>query len=885
MANFTISPNSGTGNGTITVTASSINTGTTTKTETVKVVSGLSTKNISVSQMYRPQLYFTTSFATTTEIDAPVISSLGGYVYMRVQSPYPFWFKAGAGVFTSNNDIVDEDGNTYGLRDSSSPIPATKKVFKIRIPANTSTTDTQIGINIVFTRKDGRLSTSTSDAVTYFRKYVTVKGMISLRSLEIDPLSYAFPSSGETKRFAITFQGRSSDEQLVVTSSVPNNWTVSSIVWGSSTSTTGYIEVTAGMGTNVEQSGSIVIKTLDNSLSRTITLTQQEVRTYNFRITGLRDAYGNTYDITNPVIPNENRYYILEIDNDDAIMNVSSTSSFIEIDTPSWDATEIGFTVERNTGSGRDFTIEIDGNQAGTLSITISQESGSYLYIEGIESEDGSVYTTYPSTSQLYYLFYDTSDMPVIPTSSASWIQVRRNDAVTRTVTFKLEENTGAERTAGITLVSSKGMVATVEIKQASGLPMYIEMVSLVDEADNIIDYNNPALPYYGGVYVLSYDTNDAPVTVTKSNLDWFDIELYESLNEVDITIQRNGVSTERAGWVKITTQHNKEVTFHFTQTGNTTYIQLNSYGIGAGYYWGDNYTIGVTSNTEWECVSDRNWIILDSPSNYSGGIGANGDAIVAFHTLDNTTNSTRSGTITFIDSNHLIPDVVFNVSQAYYNGEVDYEIYNFETGEIMSNIPFAGGMYRVQFFDENRNTLRLTPNVTSTSNVEYYSTSAGEIYLEVSSSTIERTIEISYTIGNKKDTIYLVQDGEGVYQRLLGLDFDPDGKLVVLKQEVLEDDMDINVVIGIYYMGNVNYYQATLDAHETRVRINGVNRIDFVGKNLETAYALEPDIMFSRELSQGFISALDQYSNTSYNAIIWAEDMEPVYPDIPEEP
>ncbi len=240
-------------------------------------------------------------------------------------------------------------------------------------------------------------------------------------------------------------------------------------------------------------------------------------------------------------------------------------------------------------------------------------------------------------------------------TPTVPWITVLTTSGTNGSVTYSVEENTGAPRTGAIIIRNSGdfGFIRVFWVNQESGYSLSI--------TPNTGEHT--PCGESGSFSVLAGDANDVVTWKATANEPWITItsgSFGSNNGDVIYDVLPNSTGSQRIGTITVSsTGIYAGITRTFTvdQDAATLFINPDSRNYSAGAGTG---TIWVTSNISWEALSNDAWITINSGSSGSGNGLVN-------YTVSASSGGFRTGTITirgYCGGNYIGLHETFTVNQ-----------------------------------------------------------------------------------------------------------------------------------------------------------------------------------------------------------------------------
>lgn len=236
---------------------------------------------------------------------------------------------------------------------------------------------------------------------------------------------------------------------------------------------------------------------------------------------------------------------------------------------------------------------------------------------------------------------------------------------------------------------------------------------------------------------------SEAPWAVSTSST-WMDISPQSGeagSSEIKIDVAPNMTINDRTGYIILSIGGNERVRIPVEQRG--CYIEIDTKSIEYGSTGGD-YTLKVTSNTDWEITSVPDWVTVSDST-------GNGNKEVTITAEDNPITQSRSG-VMHIGQSGLNLDYKIYISQKGKYFDIGTTVLNFDDKESTKDVKIeTDGTWQATTDEE---WITLKPSTASNDSVL-------TIGVKENTSEDERTGVVSVTMGDKTIEINVVQKGK----------------------------------------------------------------------------------------------------------------------------
>ena len=259
-----------------------------------------------------------------------------------------------------------------------------------------------------------------------------------------------------------------------------------------------------------------------------------------------------------------------------------------------------------------------------------------------VASGSGTATFNIGTTSFTSWSVSENSDWFDVSPSSGSGDQV---------VTITYEENTSTSSRSGNITVSSSG----IDSKSISVTQTGVNSALTVSPVNQDVS---------SGAGSTTFTISSNISWTASDDADWLSISPTSGSNNGTLTVNftENTSGSERTGTITISGSDVGSQSVTVTQAGSPTLsVSPSSRNVGSGT---NSTTFTVTSNINWSASDDADWLTVSPAS------GINDGSITANFT-ENTTSSTRSGTITVSGSGLMVSVIVSQIATGIESNEI----------------------------------------------------------------------------------------------------------------------------------------------------------------------------------------------------------------------
>ena len=302
--------------------------------------------------------------------------------------------------------------------------------------------------------------------------------------------------------------------------------------------------------------------------------------------------------------------------------------------TASFDVSWLSLSTASGTG---DATVSITAqantytdNRAGTVTFT----SGGKTYTVTVIQDGAAIHFEITPTTITFTAKGGSksvsvmSNQPWTVSSDVSWLKLSNSSGTSdATLSVTAEENTSTSSRAGTVTFSAGDRNYTVSITQEGADPFFNIAPETLSFASS------------GESKSVSITSNIS--WTASSSVSWLTLSKTSGTGDASVSVsaQANTSTDNRSGIVTFTAG-GKTYTVSVTQEGVPTYFEVSPTTLSFSASGGSK-SISVMSNQPWTVSSDASWLTLSDNS-------GTGDATLSVTAEENTSTSSRSGTVTF---------------------------------------------------------------------------------------------------------------------------------------------------------------------------------------------------------------------------------------------
>lgn len=330
-----------------------------------------------------------------------------------------------------------------------------------------------------------------------------------------------------------------------------------------------------------------------------------------------------------------------------------------------------------------------------------------------------------------------TSNTSWTASSDGSWLTLSKSAGEgNATLSLTVEENTTISSRSGTVTFKANGKDYTISIMQAGATPTF----SITPTTLSFVSS--------GGNQLVTVTSNQS--WSASSSVSWLTLSNTSGTGDatVSITAQANTSIDSRAGKVSFSAG-GKTYTVTVTQEGVPTYFEITPTTLSFSASGGSK-SISVMSNQPWTVSANASWLKLSDNSGTS-------DATLSVTAEENTTTSSRSGTITFKVGGK---DYTVNITQ---DGVSAF----FEASPTMFSLAAEGGNTSVKITSNQAWTASKSVDWISLSAMEGKGDATLSLTVMANSSFTERTSTVTFKADEKTYTVSVTQEAAEQHDKI----------------------------------------------------------------------------------------------------------------------